>query len=134
MCALDGYIHEPIELQPWNANRATTGTTHRIPFAVTLGHSFHFGTNERLSVGLHGYAGAVHWISRYRVCFPSRRIEGDGFATATVLDVGAMLRFTWRPHPVVGLSLQLAAPIFGVSPETLVGLFTVAGGLTVRIR
>lgn len=129
-----GYVNEPIALQPWNQGTATTGTTHRIPFSLSLGHTFRFGREDRFSFGVHGYVGGVHWISSYRVRFPSRGIEGDGSITDTVKDAGVFLRFTYRPHPVVGLSLQLGAPIFGVSPETIVGLFTIGGGLTVRLR
>lgn len=128
-----GYQNEPLALQPW-AEGGTTGTTHRLAFAATVGHSFRFGADDRVSFGVHAYAGGVHWISSYRVRYAVAGIEGDGSIAATVPDVGAMLRFTYRPHPVVGFTVQIAAPFYGISPETVVGLFTIGAGVALRFR
>jgi hypothetical protein len=127
------YQNEPLSLQPW-AEGPTTGTTHRIGFAATVGHSFRFGVGDRISFGVHVYGGGVHWISNYDVRYDAGGIAGPGYINATVPDVGALLRFSFRPHPVVGFTVQIAAPFFGLSPDTVVGLFTVAGGLTLRFK
>lgn len=129
-----GYFNEPMALQPWTAGSSNSGTTHRIPFAVTVGHGFRWGRADRFSFGLHVYAGGVRWISHYYVRYPSRGIEGPGELERTVADLGAFLRFTYRPHRVVGLAAQLGGPFYGIGPETVVGLFTVGIGLTVRLR
>lgn len=129
-----GYQNEPLSLQPWVTGNSTTGTTHRLPFAFTVGHSFRFGADDRLSFGVHLYAGLVHWRSDYQLNLPSRGFSGAALSTAVSPDVGAFLRFTWRPHPNVGLSLQAGAPFYGVGPETVVGLFTVGGGVSLRFR
>ena len=129
-----GYANEPIALQPWEAGSSNSGTTHRIGFALTAGHGFRWGRTDRFSFGLHVYVGGVRWLSHYYVRYPSRGIEGPGELERTVLDLGAFLRFTYRPHPVVGLSAQLGGPFYGISPETVVGLFTLGLGLTVRLR
>lgn len=128
-----GYQNEPLVLQPW-AEPGTTGTTHRIAFAATVGHSFRFGAGDRISFGVHVYTGGVHWISSYRVRYVTGGVEGDGSITTTVPDVGAIVRFTYRPHPVVGLNVQLAAPFYGISPDTVVGLFTLGAGVTLRFN
>lgn len=129
-----GYFNEPMALQPWEAGSSNSGTTHRIPFALTLGHGFRWGRGDRYSFGFHVYAGGVRWLSHYYVRYPSRGIEGPGELERTVVDLGAFLRFTYRPHPVIGLSAQLGGPFYGISPETVVGLFTLGIGLTVRLR
>ncbi|MFO0580471.1 MAG: hypothetical protein U1A78_41395 [Polyangia bacterium] len=128
-----GYYNEPIALQPREAG-CSNSSTHRIPFALTAGNGFRWGRADRFSFGLHVYAGGVRWLSHYYVRYPSRGIEGPGEVERTVFDLGAFLRFTCRPHPVVGLAAQLGGPFYGISPETVVGLFTLGIGLTVRLR
>ncbi|MFO0551893.1 MAG: hypothetical protein U0271_26130 [Polyangiaceae bacterium] len=143
--AYGGYENEPIELQPWMDDSATTGTTHRIPFGATFGFGFHFhdgravaagkATHERevATLATYVYLGGVHWISQYEVRYPSRGIEGYGEAIDTVLDAGALVRLGVPIYENLALSFQLGAPFFGIGPSTVIGLFTTGVGLSVTL-
>ena len=132
--AFFGYLNEPNSNHPWNLGASTTGTAHRIPFVITAGHSFRFGRGDRAAFGVHLYAGVVHWISSYDVRFPSYGVAGSSTVERTVPHLGMLLRFTYRPHPIVGLAVQLWAPFYGVGPGTVVSLFAVGAGVTFRAR
>ena len=129
-----GYLNEPNSNHPWNLGASTTGTAHRIPFVITAGHSFRFGRGDRAAFGVHLYAGVVHWISSYDVRFPSYGVAGSSTVERTAPHLGVLLRFTYRPHPIVGLAVQLWAPFYGVGPGTVVSLFAVGAGVTFRAR
>ncbi len=130
-----GYEAEPSALAPWVDARDVDAIAHRVRTHLTLGPTLRFGGAAReLSLGLHAYVGATYWESRATIQHAQYGVAGAAQVSKAVLDAGAFLRFTWRPHPAVGLSIVAGAPIWGIASSYVVDLFTVGLGLAFRLR
>lgn len=132
---LTGFQAEPWSMAPWIDHDTTTGMTSRVRLLPSVGHSFHFGSKTQVSFGLHLYGGLVVWTSSGRIVLPEHDIDRQETVTRAVGDVGGMLRLQVRPHPVVGASILIGGPFYGLTSSSYaVDLFTVGAGLTFRLR
>ena len=130
-----GYEAEPSALAPWVDPRDMDAIAHRVRAHLTLGTTLHFGGQAReLSLGLHAYVGATYWESRATVQLARYAVAGTAQLSTGVPDAGAFLRFTWRPHPIVGVAIVAGAPFRGIASSYLVDLFHVGLGLAFRLR
>jgi hypothetical protein len=130
-----GYENEPAWLAPWLDPRDVDAAAHRLRTHLTLGPTLRFGSAAReFSLGLHAYAGPTFWQSSASVRLPAYDVEGAAQVSRLVLDLGALLRFTWRPDPAVGLAVVVGAPVWGLHSSYLVDLFHVGLGLAFRLR
>lgn len=131
---LIGYQAEPWVLAPWLDPSEASGSNHRLRLLPNVGHSFRFGARRQLAIGLHVYAGMVYWNSTGTIHYDAQNVHGSASVSRVAFDAGTFLRFTWRPHPVVGMALYMGAPFYGVTSSYAVDLFTVGFGLTFRLR
>jgi hypothetical protein len=130
---LVGAQFEPSALAPWVDHDTTTALQTHLRELPSVGHTYRFGRQRQIGLGVHVYGGMVWWRSAATVDLDAQDVHGSTVVSRVVPDAGAFLRFTWRPHPVVGLSILAGAP-FGVTTSYVVDLFTVGAGLTFRVR
>jgi hypothetical protein len=130
-----GYENEPVWLAPWIDARDVDAVVHRVRAHLTVGPTLRFGGAAReLSLGLHLYGGPTSWESQASVRHAAYGVDGTAQVSRLAADFGALLRFTWRPDPAIGLALIAGAPIWGLHSSYVVDLFHVGLGLAFRLR
>lgn len=126
---LFGFQGEPQTLQYMQTDGINT-ETYRLHTLVTVGTSFHMGRKRNYTLGVHIFGGWTHvWskaeADRDDLDFNSYVSDNYGH-----YNFGGILRFDWKFHKYVGMSLHAAAP-FPVSPSYITTLFHVGAGLVI---
>jgi len=127
-----GYQNEPQAIQAIAA-RGQESQTHRLNAFATVGTTFHLGRLRRSGLGLHLFGGWTHVWSSATIRRPDLSFDGTARDDYGVPNVGVILRYAYRVHRNLGLSLQAAAP-FQTTPSYVATLFHVGIGLTGYFR
>ena len=122
-----GFQDEPMALQ-YGAVSGQTNNAERLNAWVSVGHTFHFGTERRASLGVHFFNGWTQVWTQAALNNPAHGINTRVADSYGHFNTGAMLKFDYRFSSLLGATAQAIGP-WPVGPSYVTTLFHVGLGI-----